>query len=168
MSSARFRPDEVSWEDPRMPRVSEQQAISRWLILHQVFLFYGNGGRFSGEPVERWYAALEAANDLRLYIGGAGTEFSFDPVVRARGTQLFKARRLPFAVIADSPMLRMLGSTGRLLGMDLQIYSWSESDRPFRSLGVSPATVRELNNRLRRLRREIDDEVERRAWLESE
>lgn len=136
-----------------------QSAIARWVIRQRVFLFYGNGGQFNGDAVERWYDAIDTAKDLRLYVGGAGPVFSFDPEVRARGTELFKARKLPFAVITDNAMHRVLGSTGRLLGMDLQIYSWNESERPFLKLGLNQATIDELNGCLQKLRSEIDNEL---------
>jgi hypothetical protein len=140
----------------------ERIAITHWVIRHGVFLFYGNGGLFKGEAVERWYAALHGAAGLRLYVGGAGSVFSFDPVVRARATEWFKSRNLPFAVVTENPMLRVLGATARLLGMELDIYSWSESKRPFQKLGLSAAIVAELNQSLLSLRREVDDEVEQR------
>jgi hypothetical protein len=142
-----------------MRQRTQQGAIARWVIRQRVFLFYGNGGQFVGDSVERWYQAIHHAKDLRLYVGGAGPIFSFDPDVRARGVELFKTRKLPFAVITDNAMHRVLGTTGRLLGMDLQIYSWNDSERPFLKLGLSQATTDELNSSLHKLRSEIDDEL---------
>jgi hypothetical protein len=118
-----------------------------------------NGGLFRGEAVARWYEVLQAAEDLRLVVVGAGPVFSFDPAVRAQGTEFFKRRQLPLAVLTDNPMQRMLGLTARLLGTDLHIYSWSDSVRPFEQLGISRAIVEQLNDSLKRLRRDIDQEL---------
>jgi hypothetical protein len=41
----------------------------------------------------------------------------------------------------------------------LQIYSWSESARPFQQLGLSRAVVEQLNDSLNRLRHDIDHEL---------
>jgi hypothetical protein len=134
-------------------------ASTRWDIQHDVVVFYGNGGVFHGEAVARWYAALQSAGDLRLVVVGAGPEFSFDPAVRTQGIEFFKRRKLPLAVVTEYPMQRMLGLTARMLGTDLQIYSWSESILAFQRLGVSRAVVEQLNDNLRRLRRDIDQEL---------
>jgi hypothetical protein len=146
-------------EDQGMKESEPRTASTRWVIQHEVLLFYGNGGLFQGDAVTRWYAALQAAEDLRLVVVGAGPVFSFDPGVRAQGTELFKGRKLPLAVLTENPMQRMLGLTARLRGTDLQIYSWSESVRPFQQLGVGRAIIEQLNDTLKRLRRDIDQEL---------
>ena len=142
-----------------MEESEPRTATTRWVIQHDVLLFYGNGGLFRGEGVARWYAELQAAESLRLVVVGAGSEFSFDPGVRAQGTEFFKRRKLPLAVVAENPMQRMLGLTARMLGTDLQIYPWDESARSFQQLDVSRAIVEQLNDSLKRLRRDIDQEL---------
>ena len=143
-----------------MTESQARSANTRWDIQHEVLLFYGNGGLFHGEAVERWYATMQSAKDLRLVVVGAGPVFSFDPSVRARGTEFFKRRKLPLAVITDNPMQRMLGMTAKLLGTDLTIYPWDESVRPFEQLGLNRALVEQLNDNLHRLRREVDQELQ--------
>lgn len=142
-----------------MKESEARSASTRWDIQHEVLLFYGNGGIFRGEAVERWYATMQSAETLRLVVVGAGPEFSFDPGVRAKGTEFFKRRKLPLAVVTDNPMQRMLGMTAKLLGTDLKIYPWDESVRPFEQLGISRAVIDQLNDNLRRLRRDVDQEL---------
>jgi hypothetical protein len=138
-------------------------AITRWVIQHDVVLFYGTGGVFQGEAFTRWLAEVQAAKDLRLCVCGAGAVFSFDSRVRPRSTEYFTRRKLPFAVITDNAMHRVLGSTARLGGMDLEIYSWNESERPFLELGLTRETTNQLIAQLLRLRKEVDAELEKLA-----
>jgi hypothetical protein len=126
-----------------------------------VFIFYGDGGRFEDPAFDRWYAALGAASDLLLYVGGAGHDFTFDAAERARGTALFKHKKLRFAVVTENVRHRLLGSTGRLVGMDLHLYSWKESRLAFGGLAVSAAIVDELHRTLFTLRAEVARELEK-------
>jgi hypothetical protein len=137
----------------------ERLAVTRWVIQHDVFVFYGNGGRFAGEAYERWYEALEATSGLVLYVGGGGSVFDFGPAERSRGNELFKRKQLPFAVVTENTMHRVLGSTARLLGVKLSLFSWEESRKPFAELKASAAIVDTLHQTLLRLREEIDAEV---------
>ncbi|MET0388209.1 MAG: hypothetical protein ABW321_19710 [Polyangiales bacterium] len=134
-------------------------AVSRWVVRHQVFIFYGNGGRFAGESFERWFAQLSAASNLRLYVGAAGHDFSFEPAERTRGTELFKRKGLRFAAITESVRLRLLGSTARLVGMNLGLYSWADSRRAFAEISAPAPIVEELHNTLLGLRAEVDREI---------
>lgn len=138
---------------------SERPAHQRWVIQSKVFIFYGNGGVFTGEPFERWFQALQAAPELRLYVGAAGSGFSFGPQDRARATEYFKVSKLRFAVITESVRLRLLGQTARLVGMNLGLYSWAESHRPFVEAGFSEPQVDHLLETLAKLRRDVDAEL---------
>jgi len=137
-----------------------QPAIARWFIEHRVFIFYGNGGVFEGPVFERWFKAVEAANDLRLYVGGAGPTFTFGAAERDRGNALFKRKQLRFAVVTDHVTHRLLGTTARLIGVNLGLYGWSQSRRPFAELGDKDTPVDVLHQALLRLRREVDRELE--------
>lgn len=138
-------------------------ATTLWVIQHDVALFYGNGGVFRGGAFTRWLAEVQATNELRLCVCGAGEVFSFDPGVRPGSIEFFKRRKLPFAVITDNPMHRVLGSTARMSGMGLQIYAWSESERPFLELGFSREITDTLTARLSRLRKDVDAELAKRV-----
>jgi hypothetical protein len=145
--------------------MSEQLAITRWIVQDHVFLFYGNGGLFAGEAFEAWLTALQTTPGLSLYIGGAGGQFRFDAVARARGTEYFKRAQLRFAAISDDTMHRILGSTARLVGMDLGLYAWKESRRPFEGLKTSHQRIEALHNRFLQLRSEVDSELGVRTQL---
>ena len=138
---------------------SDRPAVHRWVIQSKVFIFYGNGGVFTGEPFERWFEALQAAPELRLYVGAAGSAFSFGPQDRARATEYFKLSKLRFAVITESVRLRLLGQTARLVGMDLGLYSWADSHRPFAEAGFSESQIAMLHNSLLKLRTAVDSEL---------
>jgi hypothetical protein len=142
-----------------MKEGEQPSAIARWVIRHDVVLFYGSGGVFQGEAFKRWFSDLQAAKDLRLSVCGAGELFSFDPGVRPRSTEFFKRRKLPFAVITDNPMHRVLGSTARMSGMELEIYAWRESTRPFLELGLSREIADQLVATLLGLRQEVEAEL---------
>lgn len=137
----------------------EQLALARWTIQHRVFLFYGNGGRFTGEAFERWHRELEAARELRLYVGGGGDEFTFEAGERARGNQLFKRKGLRFEVVTENPRHRLLGSTARLVGVDLHLHSWEDSRRAFSKLQDTTAVIDQLQQTLLLLRAQVDQEV---------
>lgn len=137
----------------------ERLALARWTIKHRVFVFYGNGGRFSGEAFARWHRELEAARDLRLYVGGGGDEFTFDAGERARGNELFKRKGLRFEVVTENPRHRLLGSTARLVGVDLHLHSWEDSRRAFAKLQDTTAVIDELQQVLLLLRAQVDQEV---------
>lgn len=137
----------------------EQLALARWTIQHRVFLFYGNGGRFTGEAFERWHRELEAARELRLYVGGGGDEFTFDAGERARGNQLFKRKGLRFEVVTENPRHRLLGSTARLVGVDLHLHSWKNSRRAFAKLDAPDSLIDRLQQTLLRLRADVDQEL---------
>lgn len=102
---------------------AERAAIVRWDCQHGVFMFYGNGGVVQGEVVDRWYEALLAAGALRLYVTGAGNELRVEPEARKRATELFKRNKIPFAMITENPIHRMLGTTARMIGINLQLYA---------------------------------------------
>lgn len=138
---------------------AEQQALSRWVIEHRVFVFYGNGGNFTGENFERWYRALDSANDLLLYVGGGGETFSFPARERERGNTLFKRKGLRFEVVTENPRHRLLGSTARLVGVDLHLHSWKNSRRAFAKLDAPNSLIDALHKTLLHLRAEVDREL---------
>ncbi|HKU40207.1 MAG TPA: hypothetical protein VJR89_18735 [Polyangiales bacterium] len=140
---------------------SERPAHHRWVIQSKVFIFYGNGGIFTGEPFERWFQALQGAPELRLYVGAAGSGFSFGPQDRARATEYFKVSKLRFAVITESVRLRLLGQTARLVGMNLGLYGWADSHRPFVEAGFGDREVDQLHETLVKLRVDVDTELKR-------
>jgi hypothetical protein len=137
----------------------EQLALTRWTIQQRVFLFYGNGGRFAGEGFERWHRELEAARDLRLYVGGGGDDFTFNAGERARGTALFKRKGLRFEIVTENPRHRLLGSTARLVGVDLHLHSWEDCRRAFAKLHDTTAVIDQLQQTLLLLRAQVDQEV---------
>jgi hypothetical protein len=144
-----------------MGQDDEQAAVARWVVRNRVFIFYGNGGTFNGETFERWLAALEAASDLRLYVGAAGSAFSFGAQERSRANAYFKRRKLRFAAITESVRLRMLGQTARLIGLNLGLYSWKQSFEPFAELGLDQKVADDLYAKLLALREEVETELQK-------
>lgn len=138
---------------------TKQDAMVRWAVEQRVFIFYGQGGRFAGTQFDRWVEALEAHDDLACYVGGMGDWFTFDTQVRSSAVSLFKLKRLAIAIISDNSMHRVVGSAVRLLGVNAQLYSWTESRKPFEQLELSAAAVESLHRTLMRMRIEIDHAV---------
>jgi len=143
-----------------MGHEEEQTAVVRWVIAHRVFIFYGNGGAFTGAQFERWFEALENAGDLRLYVGAAGGTFVFGAAERSRTNEYMKRKKIRFAVVTESVRLRMLGQTARLIGLNLHLYAWKQSFEPFAELGLPNATAQELYDTLLRLRAEVETELQ--------
>ena len=138
----------------------ELAAVTRWVIQNRVFMFYGNGGTFSGEAFERWFTELEATADLRLYVGAAGSTFTFGADERSRANSYFKQKKLRFAVITESVRLRMLGQTARLIGLNLGLYSWKSSFEPFAELGLEKSLAENLYAKLLKLREDVELELQ--------
>jgi hypothetical protein len=141
-------------DDARLPK-GRALARAQWCVRHDMFLFYGDGGHFCGPDFDRWLADVENER-YRGYLGATGMDFRLTAVERSRGRAEFLKRKMPFATVTDSLVVRGLVTTGHWMGLNINAFSWTKIDRAFEWLQAVPTDIPELVATVHRLRQEVD------------
>jgi hypothetical protein len=148
--------------DPNSADGGPATALARWRIVDDLFLFYGDGGFFTGEAFARWLEATTAGG-FRGYLWGTGADFRLSSIDRSRGRGPFLKGKIPFATVTDSMVVRGLVTTGRWMRLNIAAFPWSKLDRAFEWLEAPPERVPALVQVVHTLRREVEADLAGRA-----
>ena len=101
-------------------------AIVEWTVVNDlVFVFYGDGGEFRGESVERWLREVPASG-VRKYIGATGLGFQLTGDTRKRCNDVLKAQQIKFVTITDSALVRGFATAASWFGINIAAFSWHD------------------------------------------
>ncbi|MET0387021.1 MAG: hypothetical protein ABW321_13730 [Polyangiales bacterium] len=119
------------------------EALTEWTIVaDEVFVFYGDGGEFRGEQVERWLQELPASG-VRKYIGATGLSFQMTGDVRKRCNAVLKTQQIKFATITDSALVRGFTTAASWFGIDIAAFAWKDLEPATRWLKLENAVAQE-------------------------
>jgi len=101
-------------------------AIVEWTVVNRsVFVFYGDGGEFRGEPIERWLRDVPASG-VKKYIGATGLGFQLTGDTRKRCNDVLKAQQIKFVTITDSALVRGFATAASWFGIHIAAFSWHD------------------------------------------
>jgi hypothetical protein len=123
------------------PTIEVVDAIVEWSVVNgSVFVFYGDGGEFRGEPVDRWLRELEASG-VRKYIGATGLSFELSGDTRKRCNALLKAQQIAFVTITDSALVRGFTTAASWFGVNIAAFAWANLNEAMTWLQLDPQTA---------------------------
>jgi hypothetical protein len=116
-------------------------AIVEWSVVNDsVFVFYGDGGEFRGEQVDRWLRELPASG-VRKYIGATGLGFQLSGDTRKRCNAVLKAQQIKFVTITDSALVRGFATAASWFGITIAVYPWHDLNEAMSWLELDPKTA---------------------------
>jgi hypothetical protein len=116
-------------------------AIVEWSVVNDsVFVFYGDGGEFRGEALERWLRELPASG-VRKFIGATGLDFQLSGDTRKRCNVVLKGQQIRFVAITDSALVRGFATAASWFGITIGAFPWHDLNDAMSWLELDPKTA---------------------------
>jgi hypothetical protein len=127
-----------------------------------VFVFYGDGGEFRGELVDRWLREVKASG-VRKYIGATGLTFELSGDTRKRCNSLLKAQQIGFVTITDSALVRGFTTAASWFGVNIAAFAWDDLNDAMSWLELDPQTALDAMSAVKTNKYSVDQKVAARA-----